>query len=60
LPFLYAVAALGIAFMGSGAFSLDRMLGLDFLYAPYLITSVLVLAVFGSPSRCKCAMAVPP
>jgi putative oxidoreductase len=48
LPFLYSVAALGIAFTGSGAFSLDRMLGLDFLYDPYLITSVLVLAGFGA------------
>ena len=48
LPFLYAVAALGIAFTGSGAFSLDRLLGLNFLHEPYLITSVLVLAGFGS------------
>ena len=48
LPFLYAVAALGIAFTGSGAFALDQLLGLNFLHDPYLITSVLVLAGFGS------------
>ena len=48
LPFLYAVAALGIAFAGGGTFSLDRMLGLDFMLEPYLITSLLVLAGFGS------------
>src|SRR2546425_1468184 len=32
LPFLYAVAALGIGLMGGGAISLDRLLGLDFVF----------------------------
>jgi len=48
LPFLYAVAALGIALTGGGAISLDRMLGLSFLLEPYVVTSLLVLAVLGS------------
>ena len=48
LPFLYAVAALGIAITGGGAYSVDRMLGLSFLLEPYVIVSVLVLAVCGS------------
>ena len=48
LPFLYAVAALGIAFAGGGAMSLDGLLGLQFVHEPYVITSLLVLAGFGS------------
>src|SRR5882672_3695538 len=48
LPFLYGVAALGIALTGGGAFSMDRMLGLSFLLDPFVVTSLLVLAVCGS------------
>jgi putative oxidoreductase len=48
LPFLYAVAAFGLAFTGAGAFSLDNVLGLTFLTQPYLVAGVLVLAVIGS------------
>jgi putative oxidoreductase len=48
LPFLYAIAALGIALTGGGAISMDRMLGLNFLLEPYVVTSLLVLAVCGS------------
>src|SRR5262245_21535625 len=32
LPFLYAVAAVAVAWTGAGAFSLDRLLGLDLLF----------------------------
>ena len=35
LPFLYRVAALGIAFTGPGALSLDGLLSLRFLADPY-------------------------
>src|SRR5438132_6331830 len=48
LPFLYAVGAVGVAFAGAGAFSLDALFGLTFLSAPYLIEGVLVAAVIGA------------
>jgi putative oxidoreductase len=48
LPFLYAVAAVAIAFSGGGAFSLDTLLGLGFLHEAYVVTGALVLAVFGA------------
>jgi len=48
LPFLYAVAAFGIALTGAGAISLDRLLGLSFLSEPYLVTALLGLAVIGA------------
>jgi putative oxidoreductase len=48
LPFLYAVAALGIGLTGSGAISLDSMLGLNFLAAAYVVTGLPVLAVLGA------------
>ena len=48
LPFLYAASALGVAFSGAGAFSLDALLGLTFLSEPYLIEGILVLAVIGA------------
>lgn len=48
LPFLYAVAAVAIAFSGGGAFSLDALLGLGFLHEAYVVMGVLVLAVFGA------------
>jgi putative oxidoreductase len=48
LPFLYAVAAVAIAFSGGGAFSLDALLGLGFLHEAYVVTGALVLAVFGA------------
>jgi putative oxidoreductase len=48
LPFLYAIAALAIVFSGGGAFSLDGLLGLGFLHDAYIVTGVLVLAVFGA------------
>src|SRR5437867_2269285 len=45
LPFLYAVAALAVAFTGSGTLSLDALLGLHLLADPYLVSALLVLAV---------------
>src|SRR2546422_2951262 len=48
LPFLYAVAALGMALTGGGAISLDRLLGLNFVAEPYVVTSLLALAVCGA------------
>ena len=48
LPFLYGVAALGIALTGPGAISLDRLLGLNFLLEPYIVIGSLVLAACGA------------
>jgi putative oxidoreductase len=48
MPFLYAVAALGIALTGSGAISLDNVLGLNFLVEPYIVIGSLVLAACGA------------
>ena len=48
LPFLYAVAAVGVAFSGAGIFSLDASLGLTFLREPYLVEGILVLAAIGA------------
>jgi putative oxidoreductase len=48
LPFLYAVAAVGIALSGGGALSLDGLLGLNFLFKPYVVAGLLVVAAFGS------------
>ena len=48
LPFLYAVSALGVAFTGAGAFSLDALFGLTFLSEPYLVEGILALAVIGA------------
>jgi putative oxidoreductase len=48
LPFLYAVAAMAIAFSGGGAFSLDALLDLGFLREAYVVMGTLVLAVFGA------------
>jgi len=48
MPFLYAVAASGIAFTGGGAISLDALLGLSFSSEPYLVTALLALAVVGA------------
>jgi len=48
LPFLYAAVALGLAFTGAGAFSLDSVFGLAFLGETSLVEGVLVLAVLGA------------
>jgi putative oxidoreductase len=48
LPFLYAAAAVGLAFMGAGAVSLDAVLGLASLNEPHVVEVVLLLAVIGA------------
>src|SRR5437867_821931 len=48
LPFLYAAAALGLAFAGPGALSLDAALGLTFLNAPSLLAGILLLSILGA------------
>ena len=48
LPFLYAASALGLAFSGAGAFSLDALLGLTFLSEPSDVEGILMLAVLGA------------
>jgi putative oxidoreductase len=48
LPFLYSVAALGIALTGGGAISLDAQMGLNFLSEPYVVAALLVIAACGS------------
>jgi len=40
--------ALGLAFTGAGAFSLDALFGLTFLSKPSLVGGILVLAVVGA------------
>jgi uncharacterized membrane protein YphA (DoxX/SURF4 family) len=48
LPFLYAVAAVAVGWTGTGAFSLDRQLGLELLFPSYAGSGLLVLAVIGA------------
>jgi putative oxidoreductase len=48
LPFLFAAAALGIAFTGPGAVSLDALLGLHVFEQPAVVWALLVLAVIGA------------
>ena len=48
VPFLYASAALGLAFTGGGAFSLDAVFALKFATEPFVVIGVLVLAVAGA------------
>lgn len=48
LPFLYAVAAVAMAFTGAGLYSFDAQLGLTFLQQPYLVETLLALSVAGA------------
>jgi putative oxidoreductase len=48
LPFLFAAAAVGAAFTGSGVYSLDAWLGFKFLAEPYLVGAGLALALVGA------------
>src|SRR5262249_35217768 len=48
LPFLFAAAALGVAFTGGGAYSLDALLGLGYSAEPYMVGVLLVLALVGA------------
>jgi len=48
VPYLYAVTAVGLAFTGGGAFSMDAMLGLSFVRHASVIGALLLLSVIGS------------
>jgi len=48
LPFLYAAVALGVAFTGAGAYSLDARLGPTPLSEPRIVAGILVLAIIGA------------
>ena len=48
LPFLYAVASVGVAFTGAGAYSLDELFGLTRLFEPSIVAGVLGFAVIGA------------
>ena len=48
VPFLFAVAAIALAFTGFGQFSLDALTGLDALFTPTEAVAALVLGVVGA------------
>jgi putative oxidoreductase len=48
MPLLFAAAALGVAFTGGGAYSLDALLGLGYSAEPYTVGVMLALAVVGA------------
>jgi putative oxidoreductase len=48
LAFLYAAAALGVAFTGGGAYSLDALLGLRSFADPYIFGGLLLLTIIGA------------
>ncbi|HMJ86665.1 MAG TPA: DoxX family protein [Vicinamibacterales bacterium] len=47
LPLLYSAAAVALAFIGYGAYSLDAFFGLGGFWTPNLIWAVVALGVFG-------------
>lgn len=48
VPFLYAAGALGLALVGPGRFSLDALLGLEWLWIPSIAAVALAIAVVGA------------
>jgi len=48
LPYLYAAAALAVAFSGAGALSLDTLFGLTFLNNSSLVGAIVLLSVLGA------------
>lgn len=48
VPFLYAAAAVGIAFTGAGAFSLDALMGLSWMSNPAITLSLVLAGVLGA------------
>jgi putative oxidoreductase len=48
VPLLYATGAVALAFTGSGAFSLDRALGIALLWNPALSAAALAVGVLGA------------
>lgn len=47
MPFLFAAAALGVAFTGGGAYALDALLGLRLFAEPYIVGGLVALAIIG-------------
>jgi len=45
MPFLYAAAAVGVAFTGEGAYSVDALLDFRFLSEPHIVGALLVLTI---------------
>jgi putative oxidoreductase len=48
LPFLYAAGAVGLALAGPGRYSLDALLGLQWLWAPRIAVIALAIGVVGA------------
>lgn len=48
VPYLYAIGALGLAFTGFGAFSLDALLGLTSLATPVIALAAVTVGVLGA------------
>ena len=48
VPFLYAAGAVGLALAGPGRFSLDALLGLEWLWAPQIAAIALAIGVAGA------------
>jgi putative oxidoreductase len=47
LPLLFAIAAVAVALIGPGQYSLDQLLGIGFLWTPVVTWGVLALGVLG-------------
>lgn len=48
VPFLYAAGAVGLALVGPGRFSLDALLGLEWLWTPSIAALALAIGVVGA------------
>lgn len=48
VPFLYAAGALGLALVGPGRFSLDALLGLEWLWIPSIAAVALTIGLVGA------------
>jgi putative oxidoreductase len=48
VPFLYGAGAVALALAGPGRFSLDAMLGLDWLWSPRIAAAALAIGVIGA------------
>ena len=48
MPFLYAAAAVGVAFTSGGAYSLDALLDFRFLSEPHIVAALLVLTIISA------------
>jgi putative oxidoreductase len=48
MPFLFAAAALGVAFTGGGQYSLDSQLGLRIFAEPYVVGGLFAVTLIGA------------